>query len=340
MPDSIREFISDHLQSLRRKFRRSHSASIDTTTSGTSSTLDGRERRRRARATGETFSDFNVLSPLLSPSTAGHNADISSLAQGVADPLAINSMLIATTELDRLSTAPENTANHPKIFRRAGAQSSASSTAWIPPNTPSSNATRSTVSSSAVTPSLSIPSGGAALAGVRWNTPLSGLGSAAGSTVGVEEQLRGRHRRIGGRSRLSEVCTPADIVEEAEPVSGESSPNASTTNMINTLAIAKSSAEATSFQSPLLITQPLWLFQLPREPTVKGDMELQQRLDETSKAATESAAAEMTLLKDLIDLAIQRTSDPPSQQARSPSHNHLAGADYSDPLTLDAPAAS
>lgn len=323
----LRDAVSQRLKSFGRVLNRSRSSSIFTTASSEVHCLEGRERRRQNRESSQPRQP--VISAMLD--TTSDLSRPQSPANGrIVDPLAIAGILIATSELDRLSIAahrkPAATVASEEIAT-PGSRRALSGTK-APPATPAS---RSEVQSSPATPS--------AISGVDTpyvpaNTPATGMGSPATTFSPYKNHSRGR----GLRSRLSEMTTPELVPEEQKPIpdSAESAPGATLPKD------ARRKQQELESLWPDKVVAPLRLASMSphrevRSPDTKPDS-LASPSVFRSGAASPSAKDDMAQLTEMISNAIsqavasRRLYAMAASPANSPSHGkhgvHSPGSQY------------
>ncbi|KAI8627152.1 hypothetical protein F5Y19DRAFT_477716 [Xylariaceae sp. FL1651] len=186
--------ISKRFRILREKLHRSRSSSTYSIRSEFPAPPDGKERRFLSRnstdiwpSSGEESPIFNTPeSNITPPQSGGRNLD----------PLAASGLMIATAELDRLSSS-HNQGSRSGVSASSFSQASVLSDATSPQN------------ESDPLPSDIVPSG--LVSSPKSPPPLSDL---AGPTFRLS-QWQGQRRR-GQRSRLSEVTTPEELGSPGE----------------------------------------------------------------------------------------------------------------------------
>ncbi|OTA88386.1 hypothetical protein M434DRAFT_124087 [Hypoxylon sp. CO27-5] len=210
---------------------------------------NSKERRRLARdsvdawpSSGEETPVFNTpesnINDAGTPHAVGHHFD----------PLAMASMIIATAELDRLSTR----GSIDKTSRTSGSSTGFSGSSPVlhtPLYTDPTSPSHETPESAALYMPPNIP----------FNTPSSSASqSGIVSPVSRPSQRRGQRRR-GQRSRLSEVTTPDDIASPAELAEEFREGRSRSSSQIETLpecsAPPKSENEDSLYPKPLAINR-------------------------------------------------------------------------------------
>ncbi len=199
----VRDAVADGFRSLGRHFRHFNSSSV-TLSTPEYGYHSGRERRRRNRDSYMACSESAASSLLYNTPASGANPS-PDISQGVIDPLAIAGMMIATAELDRLSSIADNRSITSRA-ERAPASSGGSSAANVPPNSP----VLQTRQSSEWAISLPSESSGGDT-GAPANTPVSGASTPIPAVLATPHVSRSSYRRRATRSRLSEVYTPEDL---------------------------------------------------------------------------------------------------------------------------------
>ncbi|KAI1139225.1 hypothetical protein F5Y05DRAFT_342157 [Hypoxylon sp. FL0543] len=198
---NVRNLVTMPLRSLGRRFKRS--GSTHSVRSDFSTPRSSKERRRLARDSVDVWPSSGEESPVFNtPDSNMTNGGTPRPVGHHFDPLAMASMMIATAELDRLSSR----ASLDQTSRTSGSSTGFSGSSHTPlhtdPVSPSSEPSEAT----ALYVSPTIP----------FNTPSSsGPPSGIVSPVSRPSLRRGQRRR-GQRSHLSEVTTPDDIASPGE----------------------------------------------------------------------------------------------------------------------------
>ncbi|KAI8964203.1 hypothetical protein F5Y11DRAFT_355808 [Daldinia sp. FL1419] len=176
----VRNMIANQFRSIGRRFRRSNSSAFSIR-SEFPGPLHSKERRLLARDSVDIWPSSSPESPLFNtPESNTINVKRSQDIGRYIDPLAMASMIIATAELDRLSSESSSGRSGNSPVSRTPLQSGFA-VPDTPPNAPPSSGTQSSISNLVSRPS----------------------------------QRRAQRRR-GQRSRLSEVTTPDDVASPAE----------------------------------------------------------------------------------------------------------------------------
>ncbi|KAI1807436.1 hypothetical protein F4811DRAFT_559757 [Daldinia bambusicola] len=203
----VRDIISERFRSLKRRIRRSGSSTFSIR-SELSPPLHSKVRRLLARASVDIWPSSGEESPVFNtPESDVPNVKRTSGIGSHIDPLAMASMMIATAELDRLSS---------RMSLDQASRVSASS-AGI---SESSSGSHRPCDKDIATPNnempASVPTAPDMPPAVPFNTPSSSVSqSGTMSPVSKPSQRRGKRRRTQ-RSRLSEVTTPDEIASLAE----------------------------------------------------------------------------------------------------------------------------
>ncbi|KAI1088586.1 hypothetical protein F5B19DRAFT_505575 [Rostrohypoxylon terebratum] len=199
----VRNVVTRGFRSLTGRRRRSGSTFSIQSEYTTRRRRSSKERRLLARESVDIWPSSGEESPLFNtPESHVAHADTSHAAGHHIDPLAMASMMIATAELDRLSSRASFEHN---------SKASGSSTGF------SGN---TTLSHTPVSPDdeTSIPESTALYSPptIPYNTPTSlGMHSGVASPVSRPAHRSG-HRRRGQRSHLSEVTTPDEVASPEE----------------------------------------------------------------------------------------------------------------------------
>ena len=201
---SIRRAVAGGLRTFGRRFRRSNSSSATTSASGCGRP-ESKDRRRQNRDSYDVYSESSASKVL-------NNTPVSGVARtpdafhGVLDPLAVAGMVIATAELDRLSSIAERPPML-QLQRDVTSKSDASIHSKLPRT--SSSVSRSFANDQTTCPS---PTSGAATPVAPANSPLSGASTPTSSNTQPLRACRTRgSRRRATRSRLSEVCSAVGV---------------------------------------------------------------------------------------------------------------------------------
>ncbi|KAI1442851.1 hypothetical protein F5Y02DRAFT_429460 [Annulohypoxylon stygium] len=234
----LRNVVTRGFQSLTRRLRRS--GSTYSIRSEYTTRRNSKERRLLARESVDIWPSSGEESPLFNtPESNMAHADTPRAAGHHFDPLAMASMMIATAELDRLSS---------RASLEQKSMASGSSTGFSG-NTPASPNDETSISES--TALYSPPT-------IPYNTPTSsGLHSGVISPLSRPAHRQG-HRRRGQRSHLSEVTTPDEVAspeESTEEFTG--SRGSVSSSLIETLpecpAIPDCEYEGSLFPKPLVV---------------------------------------------------------------------------------------
>ncbi|KAI1413454.1 hypothetical protein F5Y13DRAFT_161302 [Hypoxylon sp. FL1857] len=202
---SVRNIVTKQFQSLGRRLKRSGSSTFSVR-SELPAPRTSKERRRLARDSADIWPSSGEETPMFNtPESNITNSGPLPAAGHHFDPLAMASMMIATAELDRLSSR----ASLEQTSRTSGSSTGFSGSSpvshtplYTNPTSPNNETSESTV--------LYMPPT------IPFNTPSSsGPQSSIVSPVSRPSQRRGQRRR-GQRSRLSEVTTPDDIAPPGE----------------------------------------------------------------------------------------------------------------------------
>ncbi|KAI1385756.1 uncharacterized protein F4822DRAFT_445660 [Hypoxylon trugodes] len=205
----IRNIVTRQFRSLGKKLRRSGSSTF-TIRSDLPARRGSKERRLLARESVNNWPSSGEETPLFN-TPESNAAGLPHNIRHHFDPLAMASMMIATGELDRLSSRPS--------FEKAS-KTSGSSTGF----SGSSPTSHTPYYSGAMSPNEEMSLSELAVLEmpltIPFNTPSSSNPqSGVVSPVSRPSQRRGQRRR-GQRSRLSEVTTPDEIKSPAEPAEG------------------------------------------------------------------------------------------------------------------------
>ncbi|KAI2467347.1 hypothetical protein F4781DRAFT_402547 [Annulohypoxylon bovei var. microspora] len=203
----VRNVVTRRFQSLTRRFRRSGSSTFSVR-SEYPARRNSKERRLLARESVDIWPSSGEESPLFNtPESNITRADIPPAPGHHFDPLAMASMMIATAELDRLSSR----ASLDQKSRTSGSSTGFSGSSPMSP-TPlySGVVSPNDETSISESPTPYMPPT------IPYNTPASsGLHSGVVSPLPRPPHRQG-HRRRGQRSHLSEVTTPDDIASPEE----------------------------------------------------------------------------------------------------------------------------
>ncbi|KAI0895223.1 hypothetical protein F4806DRAFT_497366 [Annulohypoxylon nitens] len=234
----LRNVVTRGFRSFTRRLRRS--GSTYSIRSEYTTRRNSKERRLLARESVDIWPSSGEESPLFNtPESNMAHADTPRAAGHHFDPLAMASMMIATAELDRLSS---------RASFEQKSMASGSSTGFSG-NTPASPNDETSISESKAL--YSPPT-------IPYNTPTSsGLHSGVVSPLSRPAHRQG-HRRRGQRSHLSEVTTPDEVAspeESTEEFTG--SRGSVSSSLIETLpecpAIPDCEYEGSLFPKPLAI---------------------------------------------------------------------------------------
>ncbi|KAI1080974.1 hypothetical protein F5B20DRAFT_579799 [Whalleya microplaca] len=203
----VRDKLSKRFRSFGRRLRRSSSSSYSIR-SDFPAPLDGKERRIRARCSADVWLSSGEESPIFN--TPESNAGSACSPSHHIDPLAIAGVMIATAELDRLSSPGS-------IGQTSRTSASSSGVLGISPMLPTPFSS-----------SIGSPNNGTSTSDLAeldtspptmpFNTPSSSVPQSGLVSPVHRSSLRQRQRRRAHRSRLSEVTTPEnesvdDLVE-------------------------------------------------------------------------------------------------------------------------------
>ncbi|KAI2635735.1 hypothetical protein GGS26DRAFT_589402 [Hypomontagnella submonticulosa] len=204
-----RSAVSRQFRWLGHRFRRSGSSTISIK-SEFPAPPDSKERRFLARDSAEIWSSSGDESPIFNtPESNIANAKHTHNSSHHLDPLAMASMMIATAELDRLSSRVN-------LERTSGTSGSSTGFSGSSPIslTPFHSGTTAPSNGASLSESNAIDTAST----VPFNSPLSsGQQSGVASPASRPTHRRGQRRRAQ-RSRLSEVTTPDDIASPAESI--------------------------------------------------------------------------------------------------------------------------
>ncbi|KAI0832195.1 hypothetical protein F5Y06DRAFT_281267 [Hypoxylon sp. FL0890] len=201
----VRNLVTMRFRSLGRKFKRSGSSNLSVQ-SDFPAPRNSKERRRLARESMDAWPSSGEETPVFNtPESNITNAGTPRAAGHHFDPLAMASMMIATAELDRLSSR----GSLDQTSRTSGSSngfSGSSPVSQTPLHTGPTSPNNETPESTALNMPPTIP----------FNTP-----SSSGPPSGIvsplsRPSLRRGQRRRGQRSRLSEVTTPDEITSPDE----------------------------------------------------------------------------------------------------------------------------
>ncbi|XXH01419.1 Phosphatidylinositol-4-phosphate 5-kinase [Hypoxylon texense] len=203
----VRNIVTKQFRSLGRKLQRTGSSTFSIR-SDFPAPPDSRRRRLLARDSADIWPSSGNETPLFN--TPESNISSVNMVGNYLDPLAMASMVIATAELDRLSSR----ASLDQASRKSGSStgfSHASPTSPTPLYSGSASPNNGASLSNSTT--LDVPPTN------PFNTPASSSsqsGVASPTSSSRSPQRRG-HRRRGQRSHLSEVATPDEVASPAEP---------------------------------------------------------------------------------------------------------------------------
>lgn len=201
----VRNIVTRQFRSLGRKLQRTGSSSFSIR-SDFPAPPDSRQRRLLARDSVDIWPSSGNETPLFN--TPESNISSFNMVGNHLDPLAMASMVIATAELDRLSSR----ASLDQASRKSGSSTGFSHASPTSP-TPlcSGSASPNNGASLSNSTTLDVPLTN------PFNTPASSSSqSGVASPTSRSPQRRG-HRRRGQRSHLSEVTTPDEVASPAEP---------------------------------------------------------------------------------------------------------------------------
>ncbi|KAI0845021.1 hypothetical protein F5Y00DRAFT_265987 [Daldinia vernicosa] len=266
----VRDILTNQFRFLRQRFRRSNSSTLSTR-SEFPAPRRSKERRLLARDPMGIWPPSGEESPLFNtPESIVTNAKRTSHDIGRhIDPLAIASVMIATAELDRLSSRR----SLDLVSGRSGSSTGVSG------NSPTSHtpchsgvASPSNEISAPTSPALDMPPT------IPFNTPLSsGPQSGVISPVSKSSQRRGQRRKTQ-RSLLSEVTTPDDVASLAESTEEFNEGLSISVTHIETLpecsCIPSEGTEESLYPQPLIISR-------------SGQEEANSRIDDTSEFVQE-----------------------------------------------------
>ncbi|OTB12223.1 hypothetical protein K445DRAFT_25796 [Daldinia sp. EC12] len=249
-PLRVRNIVAERFRSLGRRIRRSGSSTFSIR-SEFPAPLHSKVRRLLARDSVDIWPSSGEESPLFNTpeSDAPNVKRIEGIGRHI-DPLAMASMIIATAELNRLSSR----ASLDQAFRVSRSSTGRSE------NSPGSHtlfdkdiATPNNETSASVSTALDMPPT------TPFNTPLStGPQSGMVSPVSRTSQRRGQRRRAQ-RSRLSEITTPGGIASPEDSAEELSDSLPLQVNQIETLpecsCVSDKSNEETLYPKPLTINR-------------------------------------------------------------------------------------
>ncbi|KAI2617901.1 hypothetical protein GGR54DRAFT_203132 [Hypoxylon sp. NC1633] len=205
---NVRSIVTKRFRSLGRRIRRSGSSNFSIR-SAFPAPPESKERRLLARDSEDIWPSSGEETPLFNtPQSDVTNTGLDHPSGHYFDPLAMASMIIATAELDRLSSR----ASLDRASRTSGSSAGFSGSSPIS-HTPiySNLATPNNEASISDSTGLDMPPT------MPYNTPASsGPQSGNLSPVFRSPQRPGKRRRTQ-RSRLSEVTTPDEVGTPAEP---------------------------------------------------------------------------------------------------------------------------
>ncbi|KAI0886498.1 uncharacterized protein GGS22DRAFT_158000 [Annulohypoxylon maeteangense] len=232
-------------QFLTRRLRRSGSSTFSVQSEYTARRRrDSKERRLLARESIDMWPSSGEESPLFNtPESTIIHADTPRAPGHHFDPLAMASMMIATAELDRLSSR----ASIERTSRTSGSSTGFSTSTPISP-TPLHSGVGSPNDETSISESPELYSPPT----IPYNTPTSsGLHSGVISPLSRTPHRQG-HRRRAQRSHLSEVTTPEESTKEFSESRGSIS-----SSVIETLpecsAILDDGREDNLYPEPLVI---------------------------------------------------------------------------------------
>ncbi|KAI1657016.1 hypothetical protein F4813DRAFT_88580 [Daldinia decipiens] len=265
----VRNIVTNQFRSLGQRIRRSGSSTFSIR-SEFPAPRHSKERRLLARDPVGTWPPSGEESPLFNTpeSNATNTKRISQDIGRYIDPLAIASVMIATAELDRLSSRT----SLDLVSRTSGSSTGVSG------NSPTSHTLFYSGAASPNEISASNPTALDMPPTIPFNTPLSsGPQSGVISPVSKSSQRRGKRRRAQ-HSRLSEVTTPDNIVSPAESTEEYNEGLPISVTHIETLlecsSVPSKGTEESLYPKPLFTSH-------------SGQEETDSRIDDTSKYAQE-----------------------------------------------------
>lgn len=243
----IRNIVTKRFRSLGQKLRHSGSSNFSIR-SEFPATPDSRERRLLARDSADIWPSSGAETPLYN--TPESDITFTRATGHHIDPLAIAGMMIATAELDRLSSR----ASLDQLSRTSGSStglSGSSPISYTPLHSGVTSPDNETSASELAT--IDMPPT------MPFNTPASSASqSGIGTPVSRPSQRRG-HRRRGQRSRLSEVTTPDEVASPAESAEESVERHFSISSQIDTLpecsSIANGGNDDNLYPKPLAINR-------------------------------------------------------------------------------------
>ncbi|KAI1102139.1 hypothetical protein F4804DRAFT_334580 [Jackrogersella minutella] len=305
----VRDLVTRRFRSLRLRLRRSGSSTFSVR-SDFPAPPRAKERRLLARESVDAWPSSGEGTPLFntpesniakhnSPHAPGHHFD----------PLAIASMMIATAELDRLSSR----ANLDQTSRTSGSSTSFSGSSPIS-RTPlySGIGSPDNETTTSESPALYMPPT------MPYNTPASS-GPQSGVVSPVSRPLkRHGHTRRAHRSHLSEVTTPDDIAspEDSAEEFMESRPFLSSSQIETP---PECSATTNTGLEDTLYPKPLAINRNDREETGPPDDEiLGETREDLCSRSTISSPRPATSMEE-PDISSQLSSDLDSNRAETMS---------------------
>ncbi|KAI1769835.1 hypothetical protein F4818DRAFT_446820 [Hypoxylon cercidicola] len=210
----VRNIITKQFRSIGRRIQRTGSSTFSIR-SEFRAPPDSKERRLLARDSADIWPSSGEETPLFN--TPESDINLVRIVGHHLDPLAMASMMIATAELDRLSSR----ASLDQASRTSGSSTGFYASPISPTSPYSGSASPNNGISLANSTTLEIPPT------IPLDTPTSsGPQSGVATPLSRSSQRRGRRRRAQ-RSHLSEVTTPDEIPSPADPAEdfGEQSRN-------------------------------------------------------------------------------------------------------------------